>query len=150
MKRFVLILSVLAFMFTACSDKKNQETIDFFLSQPRDSELLGWWKLNTEIDSVFWHFKESGTISELEYRDGNVYNDSEDWYYWYTEEKDGKKILYEFHPRGYLEGKDYSSGYYKIEGDSLWNSAGIDGGIQPTELVLFATRTTAPKGYENR
>jgi hypothetical protein len=145
MKKIKLVLSILVFMFTACSDKKNQETIDFFLSQPRDPELIGWWKWNTETDSVFWHFKESGTISELEYKDGNVYNDSEDRYYWYTEEREEKKILYEFYPRGWFEGKDYGNGYYKIEGDSLWKSAGIEGGVQPTELYLFATKTTAPK-----
>jgi hypothetical protein len=106
--------------------------------------------LNHEIDSSFWYFKGNGTILKLEYMDGTLYNDSEDWYYWYTEKKEDRKILHLFHPYGGLYASQYSRGYYKIENDSLWNSAGIDGDVQPAELSLFATKTTAPKGYENR
>jgi hypothetical protein len=145
----MLILILTALFSVGCNDKKNQETVDYILSQPKDPDLAGWWKRNTENDSVFWYIKKTGTISELEYRDGNVYNDSEDWYYWYTEKKDDKQIFHCFHPRGWIDGKDYSHVYYKIENDSFWKSAGIEGDIQPTELYLFAVRATAPQGYEN-
>ncbi|MDR2383510.1 MAG: hypothetical protein LBD76_06470 [Prevotellaceae bacterium] len=64
-----LISLILFFMLTACSDKKDKETIDYFLSQPRDTELLGWWKWNRgdEPACYYWYFRESGTIGELSY-----------------------------------------------------------------------------------
>jgi hypothetical protein len=147
MKKMKLFLPALIFMvFTACSDKKNQETIDFILSQPRDADLTGWWKWNT--DSVFWYFKKTGTISEIVYQNGTVYRNPEDWYYWYTEKND-RKILHYFHPYGGPYASEYNHVYYKIENDFLWRSDGIEGDIQPTELHLFAVKTTAPKEYEN-
>jgi hypothetical protein len=43
MKKITLFSSALIFMmFATCTEKKNQETIDFILSQQRDSDLVGW------------------------------------------------------------------------------------------------------------
>jgi hypothetical protein len=145
----VAIPALIFIMFTACTEKKNQETIDFFLSQPRDADLLGWWKYYTENDSIFWHFKEPGTILVSPYMDGILWNTPENRYYWYTEEKD-RKVLHYFCPRAWFEGKDYSRGYYKIENDSLWLSSGIEGDKFFHELTFFMVRTSTPEGYENR
>lgn len=103
-------------MLAACSDKKNQETIDYYLSQPKDAELLGWWKWNLEDESAlcYWYFKESGTIGELPYMDGKTLQYSELRYYWYTEKND-RKILHRFHPYGGLYASENDRDYYKIE-----------------------------------
>jgi hypothetical protein len=152
MKTVTLILSMLVFMLAACSDKKNQETIDHFLSQPRDADLLGWWKCNIENESTFdyWYFKEVGIISALSYIDGRFSHYSESQYYWYTK-KDDRNILYRFHPYGGIYASDYGRDYYKVENDSLWVSSGIEGdSFYRKELNFFAVRTTEPEEYENR
>jgi hypothetical protein len=95
---FKTVLVLFTLVTISCTDKKNRETIDYILSQHRDSELLGWWKWNLEDDAAFyyWYFKESGTIGELPpYTDGTASSYSECEYYWYTEKKD-REILYRF------------------------------------------------------
>lgn len=135
-------------MFTACSDKKNKETIDYYLSQPKDPELLGWWKHDIETGSVFWHFREAGIISTLTDSEGNFYY-SEYQYYWYIKEENDRKILYLFRPVGGLYASEYIRGYYEIKNDSLWVSSGIEGDqFYNSELSPFIARTTAPEGYE--
>jgi hypothetical protein len=136
------------FMLIACSDKKDKETIEYFLSQPRDPELLGWWKWNLEDEPAcsYWYFRESGTIGDLSYITDELVL-SEHRYYWYTEEND-RKILYLFRPIGSLYGSDSGRDYYKIKNDSLWKSSGIEGDRFFHELSLFAVKTTAPEGYE--
>jgi hypothetical protein len=131
--------------------KKNQETIDYYLSQSRDPDLVGWWKWNLEDEFAFyWHFKETGTIADLQHMGGETEHYSEFRYYWYTEKKNGRNILYSFHHYGGLKGSDYSRDYYEIRNDSLWMSSGIEGDKFFHELVFFGVRTTAPEGYENR
>jgi hypothetical protein len=87
-------------------------------------------------------------ISEL--TDEEVPYYSEYRYYWYTEEKNNRKILYLFHPYGGLYASDYSRKYYEIRNDSLWVSSGIEGDqFYHPELSLSVVKTTAPKGYEH-
>jgi hypothetical protein len=151
MKRNKLVFLILVFLLSACSDNKDKETVDYFLSQPRDAELLGWWKWNLgdEPACSYWYFRESGTIDQLSYITEGVDLDyAEHQYYWYTEKKD-RKILYRFRPIGRLYGTDYGRGYYKIENDSLWMSSGIEGDKFFHELSLFAVKITAPEGYEH-
>jgi hypothetical protein len=145
---FKTVLVLFTLFTVGCTDKKNQETIDYYLSQPRDSELLGWWKYDTENDSVFWYFKEAGTIGVL-HMDGETSDYSESRYYWYTEKND-RKILHYFHPYGGLYASEYSHDYYEIKNDSLWVSSGIEGDkYYRSELNPFMAKTTAPKGYEH-
>jgi hypothetical protein len=150
MKTVKLILFILVCMLASCSDRKNQETVDYYLSQPRDSDLLGWWKYDTENSSVFWNFKETGTIAELTCDgEGDYY--SEYVYYWYTEKKNDRKILYLFHPYGGLYASEYNRCYYEIRNDSIWKSSGIEGDkFYREELLAFIGKTIAPEGYENR
>jgi hypothetical protein len=138
-------------MFTSCSDRKDRETVDYYLSQSRDPDLVGWWKYDTEENgSVFWYFKEAGTIATLTC-DGEGEYYSEIRYYWYTEKKNGRKILYLFRPIGRLYGSDDSRDYYEIRNDSLWMSSGIEGDkFYREELLAFVKKTIAPEGYENR
>jgi hypothetical protein len=147
---FKIVLVFFVLFSVGCTDKKNRETIDYILSQHRDSELLGWWKWNLEDDAAFyyWYFKESGTIGELQHTDGTASSYSECEYYWYTEKKD-REILHRFYPHAWFEGKEYYHDYYKIKNDSLWRSSGIEGDRFFEELRLFAVKVSAPKGYEH-
>jgi hypothetical protein len=152
MKTVKLILFILVCMLASCSDRKNQETADYFLSQSRDPDLVGWWKYDIEENgSFFFNYKETGTIAELSYSDGKAGYYFESQYYWYTEKKNGRKILYKFRPGGVLYGSDYSNDYYEIRNDSLWKSSGIEGDkFYHAEMTFFVVKTTAPEGYENR
>jgi hypothetical protein len=135
MKTVKLLLFILACMLASCSDRKNQETVDYYLSQPRDPDLVGWWKYDTEENgSVFWYFKEPGTIAELTCDgDGEYY--SEIRYYWYTEKKNGRKILYLFRPVGRLYGSDDARDYYEIRNDYQAELKGINSIVKNCVLL---------------
>jgi hypothetical protein len=152
MKYFVkiILISFVPVFFATCHND-GDEKIEYYLSQPRDADLVGWWKwpYNDESDiQTFWKFKQTGTITELTFQNGKVDNYEEDWNYWYTEKEGNTNILHTFHKYGGLYNHDEGRGYYKIVGDSLWKSGGIEGDVNSSELYFFGTKTEAPEGYE--
>jgi hypothetical protein len=151
MKDFLkmVLISFVTVFFVTCND--GDEKIEYYLSQPRDTDLVGWWKWSyDEANDIqtFWKFNQTGTTTELSFQNGKVDNYEEDRYYWYTGKKGNKNILYTFRKGSLIYGNEEYRGYYKIVGDSLWQSAGIEGDIQPSELYFFGTKTDAPEGYE--
>jgi hypothetical protein len=147
--KMALIISVIPIFFAACYEDGDKK-IEYYLSQPKDTALVGWWKWSYDDENdiqYFWKFKQTGTITQLVFRDSKFDYD-EDLYYWYTEKKGDKNILYTFHKVGVLYNHDEGRGYYKIVGDSLWQSGGIEGDVNSSELYFFGTKTDAPEGYE--
>ena len=136
MKNFIKIVLVLfvAIFSVSCNKKWNREKIEYYLSQPRDPELFGWWKI---VDPGFWNLKSSGTITEASFTQStNDYYIYESRYYWYTEKtNDNRKILHLFEPSGVLEKKYEPSYYYLIRNDSLWITSALD----DSDLYFYGT-----------
>jgi hypothetical protein len=134
----------------SCTDRRNNEKIEYFLSQPRDTELTGWWSLT----SAYWYFKESGTKTVLcrtVYEDGTFKYDYLGYeYYWYTEKTgDGRKIFHYFRPTGWIDNKEEGDEYYAIRNDSLWMSPGLEGDINGSEMQFIGVRCDEPKEYKD-
>jgi hypothetical protein len=149
--KLVLILFVPVF-FATCHKGENEDEngkggiIKFWLSQPRDAALFGWWE--APYDSVnnmktFWKFKQTGTITDLVFQNDKVEIYYEDRHYWYTEKLNDKNAMYAIFDDDvwFIE----SDNYYKIVGDSLWVSNEIS---DTSKLYFFMTKTVAPEGYE--
>ena len=146
MKKFIKIGLILfiAIFSVSCNNRRNKEKIEYYLSQPRDLELLGWWKIITH--PAHWNFKSNARIGTIDYNDdGDLISNGDDWYYWCTIKDDkNRKILCIFYPHSY--GEEESRGYYIIRNDSLWKSAYIEGDKFPdTEMYLFGVRCEEPE-----
>jgi hypothetical protein len=146
----IMLISFVALFFATCND--GDEKIEYFLSQPKDADLVGWWKFpyNEESDiQSFWQFKQTGTTTTLTFQEGKVDNYEEDVYYWYTGKKGDKIILYTFRKGSLIYAHEEYREYYKIVNDSLWTSEGIEGDkYNSPDLSFFGTKTEAPEGYE--
>lgn len=120
MGRRNLRLLALAILSSLCGcNKEDQGLRDFYLSQQRDSNLIGTW-VSTSQSSTFEIYKEDGYIyicSKL--LNGETYNKKGDC--WYTI---GDSILKRYTYTGnYLYGSvEYPAKYYKIEDDNLYLS----------------------------
>ena len=54
---FKTVLMLFTLFAVGCS-KKDDDKIDYYLSQPRDTDLNGWWvSKNQGIDSMFFNFQ---------------------------------------------------------------------------------------------
>jgi hypothetical protein len=145
MKFFIrTVLLLYAGCIIACGNDKGYNQHEYILAQPRDTDLLGWWKRpydSLHNDQTFWHFQQNATITVLSYVNGKPVNYAP--YYWYTEKND-RNILHIFAESGmagYLE--DHS--YYKIANDSVWMSEDL----HSTRLYFFGEKTHAPpEGYK--
>jgi hypothetical protein len=143
--KIILILLVLIF-FTACRKNEEDRRVKFYLSQPRDAALFGWWE--KPYDSIrniafFWKFKQTGTITDLVFQNDKVEIYYENLHYWYTEKRTDKNIIHAFFDDGL--GIIESNDYYKIVGDSLWVSNGIS---DTAKLYFYMKKNVAPEGYE--
>ncbi|MDR1595050.1 MAG: hypothetical protein LBS43_11295 [Prevotellaceae bacterium] len=137
----IVLLLFCAGCIIACGNGKDYDQREYFLSQPRDPKLLGWWK--HPYDSIhkiqtFWNFQQDATITVLSYMDGSDIDDYAP-YYWYTEKKD-ENILHIFVESGLPEYLEYHS-YYKIVNDSIWCSENI----HSTELYFWGERCSTPE-----
>ena len=149
MKSFVKIISLLfVYMFcTSCTSKWNNEKVAYYLSQPRDPELTGWWKMG----GYFWNLKSTGTIAEMTLLQYNgEYFVDEDRFYWHTEKKsDTEKIFHHFNTAGWMDKKYEINAYYMVRNDSLWLSSNIEGNIDGFKLFFVGTRCDEPKEYKD-
>lgn len=115
-----LRLVALAILSSLCGcNKEDQDLRDFYLSQPRDFNLIGTW-VSVSQSSTSEIYKEDGYIyvcSEL--MNGEIYSKKGDC--WYTI---GDSILKRYtYTDSHLYGSvEYPAKYYKIEGDSLYLS----------------------------
>jgi hypothetical protein len=123
--------------------------IDYYLSQPRDTDLNGWWvSKNQGIDSMFFNFQqEAGEFLIVEYNEG-IYSEHTFKTYWFTKKDGDKNILYRFEKHGSLYGSAEYKNFYKVVNDSLWKSS-LLGNWDDPELTFWGVRTIAPEGYEH-
>jgi hypothetical protein len=143
--KIILILLVPVF-FAACRKNENGGIVNFYLSQPRDAALFGWWE--EPYDSVnniasFWKFNQTGTITDLVLENDTVFLYYEDFHYWYTEKQGDKNAMHAIFYDGFWFFAN--DDYYKIVGDSLWLSNGIS---DTAKLYFYMKKTVAPEGYE--
>jgi hypothetical protein len=144
MKRILKIALVLFTLFAAGCGKKDDDKIDYYLSQPRDASLLGWWFRSDESGLYYWNFQQSGKLLEVysltvENPEFYEYDDK----YWFTEKKDNKNILNIFEKHGGLYGSIEYHSYFKVVNDSLWKSDGLD--EINSELRILWLKTSAPE-----
>jgi len=148
--KIILIILLVPVFFAACKRGDNDGgkggLIRFWLSQPRDAALFGWWE--APYDSIFdiktfWQFKQSGTITDLVFKNDEVFFHYEDNHYWYTEEHADKNAMYAIFDDGVWFRE--SDNYYKVVGDSLWMTNEIS---DTSKLYFYMTKTEAPEGYK--
>jgi hypothetical protein len=144
MKNILKTVLVLFTLFSVGCSKKDDDKIDYYLSQPRDTDLFGWWTRIDETGSYYWHFQQTGRIFEVHYSSPSdifQYDDK----YWFVENKEGKNILNVFEKHGGLYGSIEYQSYYKVVNDTLWTSNGIEEYSNDTELKILWLKTTAPQ-----
>lgn len=133
MEKAFLLTAALLLALAGCSDKREDDArMRFYLSQPRDPELVGWWEDAKPAEDDFCYytcFNADGTAYEC-YRDfnGTLWRNL---YYWYS--SDGVYHLFE-RPNSYVhwQGKAGSSEWdydYEVRGNELWTNR--SGGWKP-------------------
>jgi hypothetical protein len=138
-------LVLFALSSAGCSSKQDDEKIDYYLSQPRDTNLVGWWFRSDEFGGLYyWHFQQTGKLLELysSTTENPEFYEHDDKY-WFTEKKDNKNILNIFEKHGGLYGSIEYHSYYKAVNDSLWRSDGLD--ELNSELRILWLKTAAPE-----
>ena len=98
----LLFLSVVVLFLSACHDDKGAELFEFYKSQPRDPELIGWWGRYDELNKEY------------------TYNIYESDGYYYT--KDHKIMMFHYMSGSWKDGPSYESTprLYKINSDTLF------------------------------
>jgi len=122
--RHILMATValLLLPLASCDNTRENERIaNFYLSQPRDPQLVGWWAEWDEVngDSLFHWYRADGVVhTDLKYRGGAIdMRGVWDNNYWYT--KDGNIHWFNRHDSW----KSHSSQFhyrYEVRGDELW------------------------------
>jgi hypothetical protein len=140
---FKTVLMLFTLFAVGCS-KKDDDKIDYYLSQSRDANLFGWWVRSNETGLYYWHFQQTGRIFEVYYSSPSNISEYDDKY-WFTGNKDNKNILNVFEKHGGLYGSIEYKSYYKVVNDSLWMSNGIEENSSDTELSNLWLKTTDPK-----
>jgi hypothetical protein len=137
---FKTVLMLFTLFAVGCS-KKDDDKIDYYLSQPRDADLTGWW---VSHDSAFMNFQqETGRIITVSCDNGDYY-ELPYHTYWFTEKDGDKNILHRFEAHGgFPYGSPEYHCFYKIVNDSLWLSAGVTDGSENINDVY--SKTTEPK-----
>lgn len=89
------ILSILMTVFVLSSlsgcnnSKENEQITNFYLSQPRDQDLVGWWAEWDDVnrDSLFhWYRADGVALTDLKYYNGVIdLRGTGNNNYWYTE-----------------------------------------------------------------
>lgn len=144
-RKYACFLCIVVTFFTVgCSNKnENEEIMNFYLSQPRDPELVGWWERQAGGDegkvTYKWFRKDGTAIMNMTYRNGILtdatgtdYRYAKAIHYWYA--KDGVYHTFDRND-GWLKGwSPQSETRYEIRGDELW----ID---NKPEWVLSGKRT---------
>jgi hypothetical protein len=134
-----LITAVSLLQLSGCNKAdENERIMNFYLSQPRDPELVGWWAgVNSDgRDSLFhWYRADGVVLNDLKYYNGAIdLKGVSQSCYWYTNEN----VFHWFHRRDSWKGWSPQAHHrYEIRGDELWTSDGTDNAA----LRLFAKRT---------
>ncbi|MDR1595051.1 MAG: hypothetical protein LBS43_11300 [Prevotellaceae bacterium] len=147
MKNILKTVLVLFTLFSVGCSKKDDDKIDYYLSQPRDADLNGWWSRTDEFGGLYyWNFQQSGKLLEVYSStvENPVFREYDDKY-WFTEDKDNKNILNIFEKHGGLYGSIEYHFYYTVVNDTLWTSNGIEEYSNDTELKILWLKTTAPQ-----
>lgn len=133
-KTFLLTTLAALFALSGCDgDKRRDDAImRFYLSQPRDPRLVGWWENERPAEDEFSYytcFNADGTAYECS-RDfnGKLWRNL---VYWYS--KDGVYHIFE-RPDSYVHwkgkaGSTESHIEYEVRGDELWTNR--SGGWKP-------------------
>jgi hypothetical protein len=139
MKKAFLFAAVaaVAVLAAACSHKKeNDEIMRFYLSQPRDPELVGWWQAenDSEGNEQFTAFRADGSMAlNITASRGELYPR---WCsYWYTKEN----VLHEFYRFSDTWASPYAPQHrylYEIRENELWMRRDGD-----AEWYCFGKRT---------
>ncbi len=130
MKKVLLFAAFTAALaFAGCSDKhENDEIMRFYLSQPRDPELVGWWvqagePSEGELSIHYYVFNADGTAWWVakNLSDGKLFRNPVE--YWYA--KDGVYHVFERHDSWAYGNCEYDT-EYEVRGDELWiNNPGV-------------------------
>jgi hypothetical protein len=142
---FKTVLMLFTLFSVGCS-KKDDDKIDYYLSQPRDADLIGWWIHENKQGnySIYFNFQQNGIFLVVEY-EKEIYSEYIYVTYWFTEKSENKNILYKFEKHdGTLYKSIENKNLYKVINDSLWISDNLGTWDDP-ELTFWGVRTTAPK-----
>jgi hypothetical protein len=140
MRKSFLLAALTTVLALAGCDKagENERITNFYLSQPRDPELVGWWAdvSGAERDAVFhWYRADGVVLSDLKYYNGAIDLRGQPQIYWYT----NGNIFHWFHRNDSWKGwSPQATHEYEIRGDELWTTTGGDS--DDTTLRLFAKR----------
>jgi hypothetical protein len=108
---------ITGFLFVACDSDKD--LMEYYKSQPKDANLMGWWDISTAINSGCCLYCKFDSYSKPEYyladngelksRDGN--------HYWYT----AGNLLYVLeYNESWMYGSIETSYKYEIRNDTLF------------------------------
>lgn len=114
-----LSLKVIATILTLTGCTKDDQNLrDFYLSQPRDPNLIDRWK-STNDPTMYQIYSEDGYV--YNYSEGDIDINGSQGDCWYTE---GDSILRRYYYAGsyFKSSKEYPARYYKIENDFLYIS----------------------------
>lgn len=119
MKKLNLSLLILLILFSLSGCiKDDKELLDFYLSQPKDSNLIGKWQSLTD-PSLYQIYGEDGYI--YNYSDGDISKIQTQGDCWYTE---GDSILRRYFYTGsyFTQSREFPMLYYKIREGLLYMS----------------------------
>ena len=113
---FKTALALFALFLVGC-DKEDNDKMDYYLSQPRDADLIGWWFRSDESGLCYWNFQQSGKLLEVSSVSAeNLKLYKQDNLYWFTENKNVLNV-FEKHG-GWLYGSIEMKSYYRGESSS--------------------------------
>ena len=139
-----LLIAAALVLSVGCSNKdENEARTSFYLSQPRDPALVGWWKedisgYNSDGTAAIFYtwFKETGTVVVF-MRDNNGTLDTKgsDTWYWYA--KEGVYHTFDRNDSAMKGRSPESATQYEIRGDELW--------VKDVDTWQFSKKRTTPK-----
>lgn len=129
--------------FLSCGDKKEEEMMrDFYLSQKRDPNLVGWWFIEGDSgqDKRYQEFQSGGVLKDA-YRkesDNKLYILKSDEY-WYT--KGDTLMIYDYNESWMYGSREFAVGYKISQSrDSLFLSDKFD-----NNFYYWGVRVEQPK-----
>jgi hypothetical protein len=140
MKIFIRIALLLFFAdcFIACGNNKDYNPLEYIFAQPKDADLIGWWKCPHDSTTYsLWYFQQNAALTSYTYTNEALVLTTN--HYWFTEKQD-ENILHIF-TTGFFEGHYFDNPrYYKIANDSIWMSADLNN----KEWYFWGKRSSAP------
>ena len=118
----LLFLLVVVLFLSACHDDNGAELLEFYKSQPRDPELIGWWGRYDELNKEHRYdiYESDGRFLTYEIKDSGERYKSWTNNYYYT--KDNKIMMFQYMSGSWKDGPSFEFGpqAYKINGDTLF------------------------------